>query len=74
MLTFSLTISLRCPIHLLPYQKEKKAEPSGRALMSPQQKKDADTAAMKIKNDARDAAKAAGGAPSASGAPTGGKR
>ena len=42
--------------------------------MSPQQKKDADTAAMKIKNDARDAAKAAGGAPSASGAPTGGKR
>jgi hypothetical protein len=29
--------------------------------MSPQQKKDADCAAMKIKNDARDAAKAANG-------------
>ena len=68
-----LTVSLNYLL-TLPYQKEKKAEPSGRALMSPQQKKDADTAAMKIKNDARDAAKAAGGAPSASGAPTGGKR
>ena len=43
--------------------------------MTPQQKKDADVAAMKIKNDARDA-KAAGGAvpaPSAS-KPSGGKR
>jgi len=45
--------------------------------MTPQQKKDADVAAMKIKNDARDAKAAGGavpsGAPSAS-KPSGGKR
>lgn len=72
MLSRRLSFSLS-PLYLflflssLSLRKEKKAAPSGRDLMTPQQKRDADVAAMKIKNDARDAAAAGGGAPAAKG-------
>ena len=46
----------------MPQKKEKKAAPSGRDLMTPQQKKDADIAAVKAKADAKAAGTTGGDA------------